>query len=183
MASRRPRDAASRADGDRPWVDVAIPTHAEPFYLAEAIASVLAQTYPYFRLTVFDNTPGGGLAADVVAPYLEDPRVDYVIGGGVPVDESWSRCIQTGSSPYVALLPHDESWDPDYLARRVDFLEAHPECGYAFSACRVLDGAGRVITETVHPLSEGEHAPEEVIPALYERNPIPTCAIVVRRSA
>jgi glycosyltransferase involved in cell wall biosynthesis len=135
--------------------DVAIPTHGEPRYLAGSIASVLAQTHAAFTLTVFDNGPGGGAAERIVRRFRDDPRIQYVATGGVPPAENWTRCIQAGEAPYVGTLHHDEYWDPEFLARRVAFLEAQPSCAYAFSAVRVLDAEGAVIARRHHRLREG----------------------------
>ena len=112
-----------------PTVDVAIPTHGAARHLAEAVASVLAQTHEALRLTIFDNNPGGGAAAAAILDeFGHDPRLRRVISGGVPPAANWTRCIRTGHAPYVAVLPHDEFWDPEFLARRVDLLERHPDC-------------------------------------------------------
>jgi glycosyltransferase involved in cell wall biosynthesis len=167
----------------KPTVDVAIPTHGEARHLAQAIASVLAQSHDALRLTVSDNSPGGGPAARIVDAFRHDGRLRHVVTGGVPAADNWTRCIRTGEAPYVALLPHDELWDRDFLARRVAFLERHSQCAYVFSACRIIDGDGRLTAARAHRLREGVHHPREIVPLLYDENHIPTCAILVRRSA
>src|SRR5688572_20591533 len=100
-------------------VDVVSPTHAEGAYLAAAIESVLAQTHRDLNLTVVDNGPGGGYAERVVDRYRSDGRVRSLVTGGVPIDESWSFCMSSGTAPLVTLLPHDELFDPEFLERRV----------------------------------------------------------------
>lgn len=164
-------------------VDVGIPTYGRPTYLAEAIESVLAQTFSAWRLTVSDNGPGGGEAAAVVARYDSDPRVNYAVTGGVPMRENWTRCIQAGSAPYVALLADDEYWDPEFLANRVVFLDANPACGLVFSNSRAVDDRGRELAPRAHRVSEGLHPPLDFVPRLFEDQLIPATPVMVRRAA
>lgn len=164
-------------------VDVAIPTYGKPTYLAEAIESVLAQTFTAWRLTVSDNGPGGGEAAAVVARYRDDPRVGYAVTGGVPMHENWTRCIQTGQAPYVTVLADDERWQPGFLTRHVGFLDAHPTCGLVFSRPGAIDDRGRPLAPRAHRVGEGLHQPIEFVPRLFEAQLIHSPPILVRRRA
>lgn len=164
-------------------VDVGIPAYKRTTYLLQALESVLAQTFTDFRVTISDNGPGGGDVERAIQPYLEDRRVSYVSTGGVPQHENLSRLIRTGEAPYVALLHDDDVWDPDYLERRVEFLDAHPECALVFSSNYQLDEEGRRSDNKKLALREGVLAPEEFLPVLYERNPVAPPTPVVRRSA
>jgi glycosyltransferase involved in cell wall biosynthesis len=166
-----------------PRVDVAIPTHGESRWLAEAIASVLGQTFGDLALTVSENGPGDGAAGSIVRTFADDRRVRHVTTGGVPLEDNWNRCFATGDGDYVAVLPHDERWDPDWLRVRVEFLEAHPACGFVFSSVREMDEGGRVTGLPRHPLREGVVTPEEAMPVFFARNPVPCCAVLARRSA
>ncbi|MBA2637764.1 MAG: glycosyltransferase, partial [Solirubrobacterales bacterium] len=167
-----------------PRVDVVMPTYGSPDYLDEAMRSVLAQTFTDFCLTVFDNGPGDGAAHEVVRRHLGDPRVRYDATGTVlPQRENWTRCINAGSAPYVAMLHDDDTWAPGFLARRVAFLDAHPASGFVFSAMRDVDEQGGVIAEIPHRLSEGEHAPHDFVPFLLEEMIIGSPTPLVRRSA
>ncbi len=164
-----------------PSVDIAIPTHGTPRYLAEAIGSVLAQTHGDLTLRISDNGPGGGAAARVVERFRDDPRLVYTATGGVSGTENWTRCFRAGTAPYVAVLPHDEQFDPGWVADRVAFLEAHPECAFAFGSVTIAEDDR--VAEPRHRFAEGVHPPETFVPALYERNVIGTSTILLRRSA
>jgi glycosyltransferase involved in cell wall biosynthesis len=167
-----------------PRVDVIVPTYGSPDFLAEAIESVLAQTFAGFRLTVFDNGPGGGAAHAIVAPYLSDPRLRYDATGKVLSQrENWTRCIRSVTGPYVAMLHDDDLWQPEMLERRVAFLDAHSECGFVFSSMRDIDEHGDVVREIPHRLSEGVHQPHDFVPLLLEEMIIGSPTPLVRRSA
>jgi glycosyltransferase involved in cell wall biosynthesis len=168
----------------RPVVDVGIPTRERPDLVRQAIDSVLAQTLTGWRLVVSENGPGGGVTEAAVAPYLADPRISYVVtGADVGGAENWTRLIQGGDAPYVALLHDDDLWDPTFLERRVAFLERHPDCGFVFSGNKEIDANGEVIGESTFVLPEGSYPPESMFPLLYEHNVIAVPSILVRRAA
>lgn len=150
-----------------PRVDVVMPTYGEPRHLAAAIASVTAQTFPDWRLTVFDNGPGGGATARVVEPFLEDARVRYRCTGRV-LDQraNWTRSVRAAEAPYVAMLHDDDLWAPEVLERRVAFLDAHPTCALVFSSMFDVDEHGAVVNEIPFVLPAGLHPPDAFAPLL-----------------
>ena len=174
---------ASTSDG-RVLVDVGIPTRERPDLVRLAIDSVLAQDLAAWRLVVSENGVGGGATEAAVAPYLKDPRIRYVATGGeLGGAENWTRLIQAGDAPYVALLHDDDLWDPTFLGRRVAFLEQNPSCAFVFSGNREIDATGAVVRETEFVLPEGAYPPEVLFPILYEHNVIGPPSILVRRDA
>jgi glycosyltransferase involved in cell wall biosynthesis len=165
-------------------VDIGIPAFGRPAYVVEAVESVLAQTHSSWRLVVHENGPGGGEIAAAIEPYLVDSRISFVATGTViRPEENWSRAIQMGEAPYVALLHDDDRWDPGFLARRVAMLDEHPRCALAFGAAELIDGGGNVTDCSQIFLSEGVHEPADFVPLLYRHNMIGPPTILVRRSA
>ena len=169
---------------DRVLVDVGIPTRERPDLVRLAIDSVLAQDLTAWRLLVSENGVGGGATEAAVAPYLKDPRIRYAATGGeLGGAENWTRLIQAGDAPYVALLHDDDLWDPTFLGRRVAFLEQNPSCAFVFSGNKEIDATGAVVRETEFVLPEGTYQPEALFPILYEHNVIGPPSILVRRDA
>ena len=165
-------------------VDVGIPAHGRPRYVLEAIESVLAQTFSDWRLTVSeDGAEDAGIGA-AVAPYLEDRRVRHVrLGRQVGPAANMSELVRSGDAPYVALLHDDDRWEPEFLERRVAFMERHRDCAYVFSGHVDIDLAGRVTGRSQLWLPEGSHSPAEFFPKLLGSNQIATPTVLVRRSA
>lgn len=166
-----------------PHVDVAIPTHGESRWLAESVASVLGQSHADLTLRVSENGPGGGAAGGILAAFAGDPRVRHAVTGGVPIEANWNRCFAAGDGDYVAVLPHDETWDPGWLETRVRFLEEHPECALVFSSAREIDADGALLGLPRFRLAEGVHGPHTTMPVFLRANPVPCCAVLARRSA
>jgi glycosyltransferase involved in cell wall biosynthesis len=154
-------------------VDVGIPTFGEPRFLVEAIESVLAQTLTAWRLTISENGPGSAAVAATVEPFLSDPRVRYVTTGrNLGGARNSTTLVRTGSAPYVALLHDDDRWAPEFLERRVAFLEANPSCGLVFSSCDFIDDTGAVIHRFQVELEEGLQDRKRFLRALYMTNMI-----------
>lgn len=165
-------------------VDVAIPVYERSTFVAEAVRSVLAQTRGDWRLTVSEDGPGNAAVRAAVEPFLDDPRISHVTTGTrVGLAAHKTRLIRTGSAPYVAILDDDDLWDEDWLARRVEFLERHPECGFVFSEHLDIDDGGTVIGETPFLFPEGVLSRETFMRTCMQRNVVGTPTMLVRRTA
>ena len=140
-------------------VDIAIPVYGTPEYLAEAMESVLAQTWRDFRLTIYQNGPGEEETRAIVDRYAGDQRIRYAPAGAtLTAAENWTRCVRGSDAPYVAMLHEDDRYEPEYLERRVRFLDAHPGCGFVFSRMRDIDEESRELLSYPHRLAEGLEA-------------------------
>jgi glycosyltransferase involved in cell wall biosynthesis len=96
---------------ESPLFSVVVPTYGRPAYLAEAVASVLAQTLSDFECVVVDD-------ASPEPPELpDDPRVRLVPrdeNGGPPAARNTGIAAATGR--YLAFLDDDDLWCPNRLA-------------------------------------------------------------------
>jgi glycosyltransferase involved in cell wall biosynthesis len=166
-------------------VDIGIPTFGEPAFLVEAIESVFGQTLTEWRLTISENGPGAPAVAAAVERFSSDARVRHVsTGSNIGAAKNWTSLVQDGRAPYVALLNDDDVWEqPGFLARRVAFLEEHPDCAFVFSPCDCIDETGAVILRFDVDLHEGVQPRRSFLRRLYAHNLILAPTIVVRRTA
>jgi hypothetical protein len=162
-----------------------MPTRSVAPYIHEAIESVLAQTRKDWTLLISENgAPGGKLERDLKEHYLSDPRIGYqAIGADLSAATNHTLLITKGDAPYVGILHDDDRWDPEFLDRRVDFLERHPECGFVFSGNYEIDSQSRRTLDSKLWLSEGVYEPREFVPELLRHNIIGMPTLLVRRSA
>jgi hypothetical protein len=161
-----------------------MPTRGVAPYIRESIESVLAQTHQNWTLVISENgAPGGQLEQDLT-PYFADPRIRYMtVGADVSAATNHTRLIQTGDAPYVGILHDDDRWHPEFLARRVEFLERHPDCGFVFSGNQEIDEQSQQIGSSKLVLAEGVYTPQEFVPLLVRRNVIGMPSLLVRRAA
>ena len=160
-----------------------MPAHGKPVFLAEAIESVLAQSYGPMRLTVLDDS-GGDEIEQAVRPFLGDERLDYRRSAPLSATAAMTELIQAGEGRYFAFLHDDDRWEPGFLERRVEFLEAHRECALVFSGHVDIDGAGAITARAPAPYPEGVVPRESIVPEMQRRNVIDVMhCVLTRRSA
>jgi glycosyltransferase involved in cell wall biosynthesis len=116
--------------GETPLVSVVIGFLNEERFLAEAVESVRAQTYPHWELLLCDDGSADG-SAEIARRYAAaDPqRVRYLAHPGhVNRGKSAVRNlgIRHARGELVAFLDADDVWLPHKLARQVALLRANP---------------------------------------------------------
>ena len=112
--------------GERPpMVSIIVPTYNRPDGLAQAIRSILAQTYQDFEIVVVNDA--GGLAEGVITQFEGESRITYVRH---PRNKGLAAARNTGirvaKGKYIAYLDDDDRFYPDHLETLVRFLESNP---------------------------------------------------------
>lgn len=177
-------DRSTPADPTAPLVDVGIPAAGRATYVTEAIESVVGQTLRAWRLVVCEDGPGDGAVAAAVVPFLSDPRITFAANGArLGAARNMTGLLARGNAPFVALLHDDDRWAPDFLRRRVEFLQSRPECGFVFSGNVEMDADSREVGRSKLLFAEGVQPIEEFLPSILHRNPVCPVTLLVRRSA
>lgn len=96
-------------------VDVIMPVLNRADRVLAAIASVQAQTYRGWRLTVVDDGSTDGTYDRVRAIAEDDPRIVVVKNPGSGVGAARNFGIDQGAAQFVAFLDSDNAWTPYYL--------------------------------------------------------------------
>ena len=130
----------------QPLISVLIPTFDYGRFLATAVDSVLAQTYPNVEVVVCDNASTDD-TAEVAARYANDPRVRYVRNerniGLVP---NFNRALALARGEFVLWLSADDWILPRHLARLHDVFAHEPAIDVVFSTVYFADAQGRVFS-------------------------------------
>ena len=139
---RQPQAKASRApEGLR--ISLVLPVcDTNPTHLAEAIASVRAQTYTNWQLCIADDAStdahiapalAGAADADLRITTLRLPR-----RAGIAAASNAALRLATGA--YVGFLDHDDLLAPHALARMAAAIVEHPQADLLFSDEDQLSG-------------------------------------------
>ena len=167
-----------------PLVDVAVPVFDRADYVAHAIQSVIAQSYTHWRLTISQDGGPTEPVIRTVEPYLKDERIRYITPGEqLGLARHKSSLAAQGNGKYVALLDDDDLWMPEWLARRVDFLEQHTACVLVWAGHLDIDTDGTEVGRSSFPLSGGVHSSAEFLQAMMRANIVATPSVLVRREA
>lgn len=160
-----------------PRVSIVMPVYNVERYVAEAIDSVLAQTFHDWELLVIDDG-GSDRSIDIAAEYC-DPRIRIIAQRNRGLAGARNTGIAHARGDYIALLDSDDRWLPEKLALHVIHLDAAPDVDVSYSASRFIDGAGNALRQTQTPRLH------DITPQLILcRNPVGNgSAAVIRRSA
>ena len=111
-----------------PQVSVVMPVYNGERYLAEAIASILGQTYADFEFIIVDDGSTDA-SAEIICEFAErDPRIQLIrLEHNMGNATARNNGISVASGKYVAVMDCDDICLPDRLRKQLTFLETHPE--------------------------------------------------------
>ena len=164
-------------------------------FIAEAIESVRAQTYPAWELWLVNDGSTDGSAELARGYAARDPARIAVLAHPDARSHGASAArnlaLAQARGEFVAFLDADDVWEPDNLAEQVRRLRAVPEAGALYSRTRYW-----------HSWAGELHRPRDYVPRLRLEpgRPIPapaflelclrgeaavpcTCSILIRREA
>jgi glycosyltransferase involved in cell wall biosynthesis len=123
-------------------VSVVLPTHlSAPPFIAEAVASVVGQTWGFWELIIVDD---GSPDPDSLAAQVSiDRRVRVVRSTHGGVARARNIGVTHALGTLVAFLDHDDVWYPEHLSKGVDNLAHNPAAVASFSSMEVVRGGGR----------------------------------------
>jgi glycosyltransferase involved in cell wall biosynthesis len=117
------------SNGAPPLVSVVMPAYNAERHIAEAVNSVLAQTYRPLEIIVVDD---GSTDATAETVRRLGPRVRFTTQANAGAGAARNRGVAMATGRYIAFLDADDSWPPEKLARQVEILETNPGCDLVF---------------------------------------------------
>ena len=122
-------------------VTTIIPVYNRPKLLAEAVSSVLAQTYRPIEIIIVDDgsTDDTVKVADQLAKdHPQEIRVIHQANSGPGLAREAGRLQARGE--FIQYLDSDDILLPKKFELQVAGLRAHPECGVAYGKTRYYEG-------------------------------------------
>jgi glycosyltransferase involved in cell wall biosynthesis len=116
----------------RPLISVVIPVYNGERYLAQAIESVLAQTYQPIEVIVLDDGSSDGSAG--IAQRFSGLRYCFQPNAGLGAARN--RGIELSEGSFLAFLDADDLWVADKLTRQMAFFDADPALEMVFGHTR-----------------------------------------------
>ena len=158
-----------------PAVSVLMSVHDGAPWVADAVASVLAQTAGNLELIVVDD--GSTDATPDLLAAVRDPRLRVMRQARTGLTRALNRALGAARGALVARLDADDVALPERLARQRAFLQQRPDVGLLGSAAREIDADGALV-RVVQPPAEDSALRR----ALIRANPFVHSSIVVRRA-
>lgn len=138
-------------------VSVVIPAYNAAEYIAEALDSVLAQTFSDYEIVVVnDGSPDTERLEQALAPYRH--RIRYLKQENRGPSAARNAAILEAVGKYVAFLDSDDRWLPSHLQAQLRLLDNDPALGlvYADGIVTVEDAPVRTcfqINRQNHPVT------------------------------
>ena len=129
-------------------VSIIMPAYNCERFIADAIRSVLAQTYTEWELLIVDDCSTDDTAA-VVASF-DDQRIHYqrnahTMGAALTRNEA----LKKAKGRYIAFLDSDDVWTPDKLEKQIAFM-AQKGCAFSFTDYQIMEEDGSLTGKRLH---------------------------------
>jgi hypothetical protein len=147
-------------------------------FLAEAIESVLEQTFKDFEFIIVDFG-STDLSKSIVANYADkDGRIKIHEVPNCGLAEARNAACSLARGEYLAVMDADDVCLPERLEKQVAFLETNRQIGLVGGATDWIDATGRSVGIHDFPTDA-----EEIKSALETRFPFSHPALLIRREA
>ncbi len=117
-----------------------IATYNRAAFIAQAVDSVLGQTYQNVELIVVDDGSTDN-TREVLAGY--GGRLRYIYQDQRGRSLARNTGIRSASGDYIAFLDSDDIWLPQKLEKQLSVLESNPSLGLVHCLTEVIDEQGR----------------------------------------
>lgn len=132
----------------RPLVALGLPVYNGENYLAQALESLLAQTFGDFELIISDNGSVDGTESICRDFAARDRRIRYVRESrNRGVFWNFNRTFLMSDSPLFRWTAHDDLCEPGLLEACVKAMRERPEIVLAYPRTRVIGPAGESLWE------------------------------------
>ena len=108
-----------------PLVSILIPCFNAEHWIAQAIESALAQTWPEKEIIVVDDGSTDG-SLDVIRQF--DGRIRWETGPNRGGNAARNRLLELARGEWLQYLDADDYLLPEKIARQVEFARVHPDC-------------------------------------------------------
>jgi glycosyltransferase involved in cell wall biosynthesis len=132
-----------------PQVSIVLPTYNRVFFLKEAIASVLQQTYTDFELLIVDD--GSTDATEAMVAQIRDERIRYIrLEHSGRISAVRNTGIRNSNGCLIAFLDSDDLWKETKLEQQAALFEDYPETGFSVTDVTTVRGDEVLIPHTFY---------------------------------
>ncbi|MGC4031252.1 MAG: glycosyltransferase [Tepidisphaeraceae bacterium] len=135
-----------------PAVSVILAAYNAEKYLAEAVDSILAQTFTDFELLLIDDGSKDSTPRIVAEYGRRDSRVVPISRPNKGLTRTLNEGIERAAAPLLARMDADDVAEPTRFEKQVAYFNEHPECVCVGSRVTLIDPLGSPIKVTDHAL-------------------------------
>ncbi|MGH7156947.1 MAG: glycosyltransferase [Candidatus Saccharimonadales bacterium] len=128
-----------------PRVSVLMPVYNAEKYIAQAIESILGQSFDDFEFIIV-NDGSTDKSLGLISKYAKrDPRIRIVSQENSGVGASLIEAVALANGEYIARMDADDVSLPNRLARECQYLDSHPKCAVVASVVQPIGANGEFL--------------------------------------
>lgn len=162
MLSRPPAPAVDDLERTPPTMtlDIMLPFYGRVDHFREAVAGVLAQTDPDWRLVVIDDhypdESAGRWLVDIGDPRIEYRRHEQNLG----INRTFQECVDSSTSDWFTIFGCDDVMRPRYVETIKRLASLHPDAAMIHPGVAIIDEDGQP-TRTLVDTAKAFYRPSE----------------------
>jgi len=160
-------------DEKRPLVSVVIPFYKGVDWLADAVDSVLCQTYSNYEIIIVNDGSQEDVS-DFLAKYSD--KTEYFYQENAGPGKARNRALQSAKGEYIAFLDSDDLWLPEKLEKQIEYMEKNPDIMWSHTAYKTF-GFGD------EKLVDNSYFSGNVFPRCFASCPVATPCVIIRKRA
>ncbi|MEH1924684.1 glycosyltransferase [Nostoc sp.] len=143
------RQHHSQEEVHKPLISICIPTYNGEIFIAEAINSVLCQTYPNIEIILSDDN-STDRTVEIAKSFNQELSFDFSIieHGQYGLAQNWNFCISQAKGKYIKFLFQDDLLEPTAIEEMVNLAERDEEIGLVFSPRRLFTNTGDTVYDS-----------------------------------
>ncbi|MGV0104106.1 Glycosyltransferase 2-like domain-containing protein [Nostoc sp. DSM 114160] len=132
-----------------PLVSICIPTYNGERFIAEAINSVLGQTYTNIEIILSDDN-STDRTVEIAKSFNQELSFDFSILEHTQygLSHNWNFCISKAQGKYIKFLFQDDLLEPTAIEEMVDLAEQDEEIGLVFSPRTLFTNIGHTVYDS-----------------------------------
>jgi glycosyltransferase involved in cell wall biosynthesis len=159
-------------------VSVIIPVYNSEEYIAEAVESVLGQSYGNFEIVIIDDGSTDNTLS-ILEPYRVAPHFRIIRQANAGPSSARNQGIRYSQGKYCAFLDADDIMMPERLKLQVDAMEEQKDIGLVYTDLMTFNKEG-IIHRTKKAFTNPYSG--NVLDKLLVENFITTSTVMVRKS-
>lgn len=160
-----------------PLVSVNLCCYNSEKFLEETLQSVFAQTFTDWELVIINDGSKDSTDAIIRRHIAEGRNIVYHPQPNAGLGASRNKAIELSSGKYIALIDHDDVWEPRKLELMVPRFE-RDEVALVYSNAEIVNAANERIGSYAGAMHRGR-----VLPELFLNDFIACSTVMMRRSA
>ena len=134
-----------------------MPAYNAECYIANAIGSILGQTFGDFELIVIDDASTDSTWGIINEQAKLDSRIKPIRNSSnLKIAKALNRGIEVAAGRYIARMDADDWSYPDRLLKQYEFMENNPDVVLSGGAIEVCDDALSFINKRQYPQADAE---------------------------